>query len=184
MIGSQTRRQGKSQPEVRSGQDQVYVGIDVCKDHLDVDLHPLGRRLRVANHRDGIRRLKRELANHKVALVVMEATGKYHRLAHRSLADSGLAVAVVNPLRSRLFAEAVDALAKTDRVDAKMLAILGEALAPRATLPASEALEVLQELVHAHSAATADRTALASRIAQLFRPEPLTGRVRMVLAAS
>lgn len=156
--------QGKSQLEARSAQDQVYVGVDVCKDHLDVYLHPLGRRLRVANHRDGIRRLKCELTDHQVALVVMEATGKYHRLAHRSLSQSGFAVAVVNPLRSRLFAEAVGALAKTDRVDAKMLAILGEALAPRATLPASEALEGLQELVHAHSAATAERTALANRL--------------------
>lgn len=157
--------QGKSQLEARSAQDQVYVGVDVCKDHLDVYLHPLGRRLRVANHRDGISRLKRELADHRVALVVMEATGKYHRLAHRSLSQSGFAVAVVNPLRSRLFAEAVGALAKTDRVDAKMLAILGEALAPQAKPPASEALEALQELAHAHSAATAEHTAIANRLA-------------------
>lgn len=155
--------QGKIQPEARSAQP-VYAGIDVCKDRLDVHLHPLGRRLDVANDRDGIKRLKRALAGHDVALVVIEATAKYHRLAHRALSQSGFAVALVNPLRSRLFAEAFGTRAKTDRVDAKMLAILGDALAPQATPPAPEALEALQELVHARSAATAERTALANRL--------------------
>ena len=142
----------------------VYVGVDVCKDHLDVFLHPLGKHLRVANGSDGLKRLRRTLATLDVALVTMEATGKYHRLAQRSLAQAGFAVAIVNPLRARLFAEAAGALAKTDRVDAKMLAILGEALEPQARPIASEALEALQELVRAHSAATAERTALINRL--------------------
>jgi transposase len=156
--------QGKSLLEARSAQP-VYVGIDVCKDHLDVYLHPLTDRWRVANDQDGIRQLKRRLSKQEVTLVVMEATAKYHRPAHRSLSQSGLAVAVVNPLRSRLFAEANGTLAKTDRVDAKMLAILGQALGPQARPPAPEAIEVLQELVHARNAATVERTALANRLA-------------------
>ena len=156
--------QGKVQFEARSAHP-LYVGIDVCKDHLDVYLHPLAVHCRVTNDRHGIRRLKRLLADHQVSLVVMEATAKYHRPAHRSLSQGGLAVAVVNPLRARLFAEAIGAHAKTDRVDAKMLAILGDALAPQAMAPAPEALEGLQELVHARNAATAERTALANRLA-------------------
>jgi hypothetical protein len=66
--------QGKSQPEARSAQVPVYVGVgvDVCKDHLDVYLHPLGRRLRVANHRDSIRRLERELAEESFTVVAGE----------------------------------------------------------------------------------------------------------------
>jgi transposase len=156
--------QGKVQFEARSA-SPLYVGIDVCKDHLDVHLHPLDRRWRVTNDRDGLRCLKRLLAEHQVTLIVMEATAKYHRLAHRSLSQSGFAVAVVNPLRSRLFAEAIGMHAKTDRVDAKMLAILGDALGPQARPPAPEELEALQELVHARNAATAERTALANRLA-------------------
>ncbi len=154
--------QGKVLPEARSA-SPVYVGIDVCKDHLDIYLHPLSQSVRFTNCKNGIRRLKRQLAEHVVNLVVMEATGKHHRLAHRSLSQSGIAVAVVNPLRSRLFAEAIGTRAKTDRVDAKMLAILGETIAPRATPPAPEALEALQELVHARNAATTERTALTNR---------------------
>jgi transposase len=154
--------QGKVQLEARSA-STVYVGIDVCKDHLDVYLHPLGQDVQLTNSKDGIRRLKRLLAGHAVNLVVMEATGKHHRLTHRSLSQSGIAVAVVNPLRSRLFAEAIGTRAKTDRVDAKMLAILGEALGPKAIPPNSQTLEALQELVHARNAATAERTALSNR---------------------
>ena len=154
--------QGKVKIEARSA-SPVYVGIDVCKDHLDIYLHPLGLSDRLANSKDGIRRLKRLLTGHTVVLVVMEATGKHHRLTHRSLSQSGIAVAVVNPLRSRLFAEAIGTRAKTDRVDAKMLAVLGDALGPEAIPPTSEALEALQELVHARNAATAERTALTNR---------------------
>jgi transposase len=154
--------QGKVLPEARSA-NPVYVGIDVCKDHLDVYLHPLGLSQRITNSKDGLRRLKRLLVDHPVHLIVMEATGKHHRLAHRSLSQSGLAVAVVNPLRSHLFAKAIGMQAKTDRVDAKMLAILGEALGPAARPPAPEAIEALQELVQAHNAATAEHTALVNR---------------------
>jgi transposase len=156
--------QGKCLLEARSAQP-VYVGIDVCKERLDVHLHPLALSWQVTNDRTGLRRLKRLLAEHKVTLIVMEATAKYHRLAHRSLSQSGFAVAVVNPLRSRLFAEAIGTHAKTDRVDAKVLAILGEALEPQARPPAPEELEALQELVHARNAATREHTALANRLA-------------------
>lgn len=155
--------QDQIQPEARSAQSQVYAGIDVCKDFLDVYLHPLGWRLRVANQPEGLRRLKRILVGHRDAFVVIEATGKYHRLAQRSLTQSGFAVAVVNPRRARLFAQAFGALAKTDRVDAQMLAVLGAALEPRATPPAAEAVEALQELEHARGAAIAQRTALLNR---------------------
>jgi transposase len=154
--------QGKVMPE-NSAQIQLYAGIDVCKDRLNVYLHPIGERLQVGNDRQGCSRLKRHLAGRAVALVVMEATAKYHRLAYRALAAAGLGVAVVNPLRARLFAEAAGTLAKTDRVDARMLAILGQALGPQAVPPAPEAVEALAELVRARRAATAEKTAIENR---------------------
>ena len=66
--------QGKVLPE-RSAEERVYVGIDVCKDWLDVYLHPTGRSLRVANDREGIRRLIREISQRPVSLAVLVATG-------------------------------------------------------------------------------------------------------------
>jgi transposase len=154
--------QGKVMPEP-SAMPAVYVGIDVCKEWLDVYVHPLGRRLRVGNDRVGLRRLKGVLAGLAVELVVLEATGKYHRQGQRTLHAAGLAVAVINPLRARLFAEAMGELAKTDAIDARLLALLGEALKPAAMAPPSEALEALKELVGARTSASDEHTALANR---------------------
>ena len=98
-----------------------------------------------------------------MARIVLEATGKYHRQAHRNLHAAGFAVAVLNPLRGRLFAQASGALAKTDRIDARLLAVAAESLAPAARPPAPEVREALQELIHARSAGVAEATALANR---------------------
>jgi transposase len=155
----------------------VYVGIDVCKARLDVYLHPAGTVLQVSNDAVGLKRLKRVLAGLPVECVVMEATAKYHRAVHRSLHAAGLPVAVVNPLRARLFAQACGALAKTDTIDARLLALLGQALDPAQTPPAPLALEELQELVNARSTAVADRTGLQNRLAAAQ-----TGMLRTELA--
>ena len=141
----------------------VYVGIDVSKERLDVYLHPLGERLAVANDAGGWRHLQRRLAGLAPALVVMEATSKYHRSVHRRLHAAAIPVAVTNPLRARLFAEARGQLGKTDAIDARMLALMAEQLAPDPAAPLSEAAEALQELVRARAAAVADRTAAGQR---------------------
>jgi transposase len=154
--------QGQKSPE-RSAQPGVYVGVDVCKDWLDVYLYPIGQKLRVSNTPQGLKALKRRLAELPVELIVMEATAKFHRQAHRTLHAAGFAVAVVNPLRARLFAEAVGQLAKTDRLDARVLALMGQTLEPSALAPAPEALEALQELARARAAAKAEETALSNR---------------------
>ncbi|TAW60162.1 IS110 family transposase, partial [Rhizobium ruizarguesonis] len=96
--------------------------------------------------------------------IVMEATGKWHRAVQRSLHADGFYVSVVDPLRARLFAKACGFLAKTDRLDARLLAIMGEALKPAQTPPQDQALEALQELVNARSAANGERTALSNRM--------------------
>ncbi|TJW07496.1 MAG: IS110 family transposase [Mesorhizobium sp.] len=126
---------------------------------MHVSVHPAGQSFRVANDGGGLRRLKRLLGKLAVTRVVMEATSKYHRAAQRSLHEAGLAVGVVNPLRARLFAEACGQLAKTDRIDARQLAVMGTVLDPAETVPASLAMEALQEMDGARSAASAERTA-------------------------
>ncbi|MGO7223633.1 transposase, partial [Rhizobium ruizarguesonis] len=93
---------------------------------------------RVTNDTAGLRRLKRELdaldqMPRSTLHIVMEATGKWHRAVQRSLHADGFYVSVVDPLRARLFAKACGFLAKTDRLDARLLAIMGEALKPAQT---------------------------------------------------
>jgi len=135
----------------------VYVGIDVCKERLDVYLHPLGERFYVANDAGGWRCLLRRLKEHEIKRVVMEPTSKYHRAAHRHLHAAGIPVALVNPRRARWFAQAAGQLAKTDRIDARILALAGERLGLGEVAPPSAQEEVLEELAGARSAALAER---------------------------
>lgn len=156
--------QGKVTSEA-GAESAVYVGIDTCKAWLDVYLHPIGRSLRVANSETGLRELRRALTGLPIALVVIEATGKLHWLAHRALSAAGFPVAVVNPYRSRKLADALGQLAKTDAIDARVLAFFGEAIKPAATPVPAKVQAELAELVLARQAAKADATALANRIA-------------------
>lgn len=142
----------------------VYAGIDVCKAYLDIYLFPLGVILRVANDAGGWRRLLRLLTEHQVALVVMEPTSKYHRAAHRHLHANGIKVALVHPNRARLFARAVGQLAKTDPIDARILALIGERLQPDEVTPSSVDEEALEELAGARTAALTERGAVSNRL--------------------
>lgn len=150
----------------------VYAGMDVSKDWLDVYVYPGGQSWRVENSLVGLRRLQRYFDEHglRPGRIVLEATGKYHREVHRTLSAWGYGVVVVNPLRARLFAQACGMLAKTDRIDARLLALMGHSLTPQPTEPAPLLLEQLQELVNAHSAARAEAVALGNRLDQATIP--------------
>jgi transposase len=142
----------------------VYVGIDVCKEWLDIHLHPLGRDLRLANDKGGIRQLKRLLMPLRPTAIVMEATGKFHRPAHRSLDADGFAVTIVDPFRARMFARYCGHLAKTDRLDSRLLARLAQSGQLSPSAPPSPAVEAIRELVGARAAARAELTALNNRL--------------------
>src|ERR1044071_1131897 len=91
MIGSTSRMQGKEASEQET-KAKSNVGIDVGKHWLDVHVLPGNERLRIANSCQGIRQLKRWLTRFDLALIVVEATGKWHRHVQRSLAASGIRV--------------------------------------------------------------------------------------------
>lgn len=169
MMGSKSRMQGKDVSEQQS-RGQSYVGIDVCESWLDVHILPGAVALRVANTADGHRQLKRRLKGYAIDLIVIEATGKWHRPLHRSLHASGYRVAVVNPLRARLFAQAIGVLAKTDRLDARMLALFASSLTSSAKPPAPAAVEALQELVQARDSAVGAQVALKNQFASAETP--------------
>ena len=109
----------------------IVAGIDVSKNELHV--HAVGKENwesnegTFANDGTAFRSLRKWLRKWDVERVVIEPTGRFHRRVHQSLFDSGFEIILVNPLRSRRFAEAKGELAKTDRVDAAMLAAYGTA---------------------------------------------------------
>lgn len=110
---------------------QHFVGIDVAKAHLDVATLPGTTARRIAYTKAGLGELVGILGKLSPTLIVMEASGGYERLCADVLAEAGLAVAVINPRQARSFARSTGRLAKTDRIDAAMLALYGERLLPK-----------------------------------------------------
>jgi transposase len=122
--------------------EKVHVGIDVCKARLDVALLPRGEALSLTNDEEGIEALTEKLVEASATLVVLEATGGYERPLVAALAASQIAVAVLNPRQARDFAKATGRLAKTDKIDALVLARFAEAIRPTPKAPPeAEALE-------------------------------------------
>ena len=126
---------------------QTYIGIDVAKDHLDVHALPSGEAWRSANDPDGIDALVARAAELGPALVVLEASGKYEAPCAAALAAAGVPVAVVNPRQTRDFGKSTGQLAKTDSLDAAMLALFAERVRPEPrALPDAET-EALQAIL-------------------------------------
>ena len=124
-----------------------YVGIDVAKATLDVAIGSDGEVVQVENNEAGVAQLTERLVEVVPALVVLEATGGYESVVAGAIAGRGIAVAVVNPRQVRDFAKATGVLAKTDRIDERVLARFAEAVRPEPRpLPTEEAKE-LDELL-------------------------------------
>jgi transposase len=129
-------------------QEVHYAGIDISKGHLDVFVRPAGEHFGVPNDHAGIGSLVcRLLEGACPALVVLEATGGFERPVAAALAAAGLAVAVVNPRQARDFARATGRLAKTDRIDAEVLAHFAEAVHPTPRPVPDEEARALGEIL-------------------------------------
>ena len=119
-----------------------YVGIDVSAGTLDVAVHE-GRVTQARNDANGIAAVVKELQATPPTLVVLEATGAYHRNVTSALVAAGIPVAVVNPRQVRDFARSTGQLAKTDRLDAAMLARFAAVVRPTPRpMPSEETLEL------------------------------------------
>ena len=121
----------------------MRIGIDVAKAELVIAARPSGERWTVANDDRGIRTLVDRLKGEKPELIVLEATGGYELLCVAALVAGALPVAVVNPRQVRDFAKATGQLAKTDRIDADILALFAERVRPEVRmLPDADAQEL------------------------------------------
>ena len=108
----------------------VFVGIDVSKDSLDIAILPLKEHWQEVNNDDGISRLLNRLQNLKPELVVLEASGGFESMLAGVLFEGGLCVSVVNPRLVRDFAKSLGKLAKTDKIDAEVIALFAERIRP------------------------------------------------------
>jgi transposase len=151
----------------------VYVGMDIAKATLDLyaPLAPRPESRQVANNPTGHRALVRWLQKLGLVHIVCEATGGYERSVVTALQQAGIAVSVVNPRRARDFARAQGRLAKTDRLDAQVLAEFGQRLQPVATPVPSAAQRQLAELVSRRQQVQQLRTAERNRLEHTTHPD-------------
>jgi transposase len=127
--------------------DTIVVGIDVSKDRLDVAVRPTGESFAVARDAAGLDGLVARLIPLAPAAVAVEATGGYETVVAASLAAAGLAVVVVNPAQVRAFAQALGRRAKTDPIDAAVIAHFVEATKPKVRALPDAKTRLLADLV-------------------------------------
>jgi transposase len=139
------------------------VGVDIAKDTFDVYLHPAGRVGRFANDARGRSALIAWLEGFAIARIAFEPTGAYHHALERRLAAAGLPLVKVDPRRARRFAEAIGRHAKTDAIDAAMLARFAALLEPPVRPVVSATVDAMKELHGARRALVKDRVAARNR---------------------
>lgn len=142
------------------------VGIDVAKDGLDVHLLPSATSQRLTNDAQGHEQLVQLLKDQPVQRIVLEASGGYERVVASLLVAAGLPVVVVNPRQVRDFAKATGKLAKTDRIDAAILARFADAIRPELRPWPSENEQELRETLARRSQLVGLRTMESNRLKQ------------------
>lgn len=127
---------------------EITVGIDVSKARLDVHVHPLGESFAVGNEEAGVSELAHRLGKLEgVSAIGIEASGRYERLAVAELAHAGLPVLVLNPAQVRHYGQAIGLRAKTDPIDARLIALFVEAVRPEARPIPEQGIEDLAALM-------------------------------------
>jgi transposase len=142
------------------------VGIDVSKAFLDVAIHPDDETFRVPYDEDGLTDLAKRLRRARPDLVLLEATGHLEAQAAGELTAAGLPVVVVNPRQVRDFARSTGRLAKTDRIDARVLCAFGEAVRPEIRPLKDEDAQALEALMSRRRQLIQMRTAEKNRLQQ------------------
>lgn len=125
----------------------VNVGVDVGKDMLDICIHEKSLHWQEANTPEGVRALLNRLARYQVERLVMEATGRYQLLLAEQAYVKEIPVCIVKPLSIRRYAGAIDQLAKTDKIDAQVIAEFAAVIKPRTTPAKSKKLILIKDLL-------------------------------------
>jgi transposase len=148
----------------------ITIGADISKDHIDLYSLPDGQTLKVANDRKGFAAVVRWIGTKGVERIVYEPTGPYHKAFERFMTTQGVPLSKVNPRSARRFAEATGRLAKTDTIDAAMLARYGTLLEPRLLQASAQIHNDLKELHVARLALIKDGTVAKNRAKTLSSP--------------
>ena len=134
-------------PKASIGNNERHAGIDVGKSMLDVYIYETDLHWQAENTSEGIKALVRRLKRYKLTRVLVEATGGYERAIAEACSDADLPILVITPLRIRQFAKAEGILAKTDKIDARLIALFGVKMQPEVRALPSRKTRLFKDLV-------------------------------------
>jgi transposase len=163
-------------------QGEVVVGIDVSKDRLDVHVLPSSEAFAVARDGEGLAELVARLARLKPAVVAVEATGGFETTTAAAVGGAGLPLVIVNPAQVRAFAQALGRRAKTDPIDAEVIARFVQAVKPEVRALPSAAEQLLADLVARRRQIVQMIGAEKQREKRLTEPRVKRSIVRLVAA--
>jgi len=160
------RRDGKEPVE----EEKLYIGIDISQDNLDMAAYPTGQIWQYKNNKSGIAKAVAKLKAINPKLIVMEATGGLEQALKDALDQASLAVAVVNPKRIRDHGRSMGVLAKTDKLDAKVMAHFAAKIEPQPQSPRDRAERELDGLVTRRNQMNDMLTAERNRLKEYLPP--------------
>lgn len=162
---------------------KMFVGIDVSKDRLDVHIHPADRSFALARNGEGLEQLVLRLKDLDLAVVAIEATGGYESTTVAALGLAGLPVAVVNPKQVHNYAKALGLNAKSDALDAAVIARFAEAVKPEIRPMRDEEALLLSELLARRRQIVQMLTAEKNRALRMAANKPLQKSIARVIDA-
>lgn len=165
--------------------DTTFIGLDVGEASIDVFIPGSNKTEKVSNSPAGLATLARRVAAVKSPHAILEATGGYERLAHEALTQAGIAVSIVNPAQVRQMARGMGLKAKTDAIDAAVLAEFGRIRCPDPTPLPCEELRRLEELLTYRRQLIDERVRLNNQIPHFRDPmvkASATERLEAILA--
>jgi len=151
--------------------EELYVGIDVAKDSFEVASDPVGLTVSLPSTHKGRGELLNALQNRRVVLITLEATGGYERVLAADLLQAGYRVVVANPRQVRDFARGMGQRAKTDAIDALMLAAFGRVVQPKPRHKPTDQAVALAELVSRRQQLSGLLTAESNRLPMARHPK-------------
>lgn len=162
-----------------NSQKEINVGVDTGKYQLDIHIRPLDLFFSVSNDKTGIKEAIKQLKKHKPTRIVIEATGRLEQDFVMACAEVNLPFSIINPAHIRKFAGATGQLAKTDQLDAQLIAHYGEAIKPPLSTLKPETLRLMSDLVARRAQLMKMQTMEKNRLKIL--PKTLHGTIKPVL---
>ena len=157
----------------------IHVGIDTGKFNLDIELYPIGERFSVNNDAEGIKVAIGRIKPYQPTSITIESTGRLHQGFFEAAASAGLPIAVANPARVKSFSQSSGQLAKTDQLDAGIIAQYGAAMTSRLSQPRSKKAQQISDLLTRRTQLIEIRTMEKNRLGSM--PTVAQASIRQVI---